>query len=348
VKSYFKVFFILFLFALLIQTSNSCLAQGKKQSLEQIMEWLEIQLHYSYFKAEENNWWYNNFEFYQPDSSIIFKNIFRDGPRIGGEKIYYKRSVKLKDINPSTIRISKSRITTGRFTEGKIMVLNTIHREKLVTKTVNNRFAAKESAIRVMFPDFLLDSIPNLSEKVKAHFQIAIRKINRLKVSDLSQIEKVSQVFRSLEGRFFWEKWNEAGNEEPAETGIRKYLVLFNQDRLEIQDSIYGKPYLQNKILMGYDQNNKNFYHFVLSSEKSSPEYLKFQLAGKDNLKLVGRDNLKLIGDEFEDPMTNATIRQVIEILNNNEHYIYYEKLDAKNSWIRADFPYSQTVFIRQ
>ena len=166
------------------------------------MEWLEIQLNYSYFKAEENNWWYNSFEFYQPDSSIIIKNIFRDGPAIGGEKIYYTRSVKLKDINPGTIRISKSRISSGRFTEGKIMVLNTIHREAVVTKTVNNRFAAKESAIRVMFPDFLLDSVPNLAEKVKAHFQIANRKVNRLKVSDLSHFERVNQVFRSLEGSF--------------------------------------------------------------------------------------------------------------------------------------------------
>ena len=140
----------------------------ESKSMTQVVDWLEINLKYSYFKTNENNWWHNTFEFYKQDSLVIYKNVY--APKKGGSKIYYVRNIPLDALNPHNIDILRTYNNKGRYTDGIEMVFRTTHDEQVITKSINSRPGSPENSFRIILPQFLLDSTHALPEIIKAHF----------------------------------------------------------------------------------------------------------------------------------------------------------------------------------
>ncbi len=289
----------------------------ESKSLSQVIDWLEITLKYDYFKTNENNWWHNSIEFYEPDSLIIYKNVYNPGKK-SGNKSYYIRNIPLASLNPHNIDIRRTYNNKGRYTDGVEMVFTTTHNEKVITKSVNSRSGSSESSFRIILPQFLLDSTHAMPEKIKAHFQRAIHLVHVNDFTGFEGLERVGIVLKSLEGKFNWERHNPNYFEKP-ERGEREYRRFIDQFRLEVSDSHPEHPERDNRILLGYDTLKRKFYHIQFTRIELSPQIDDYEILEGKSLRLVSHR-----GDE----------RLVMEIVNRNEHRTYSEQKGADNAWV--------------
>jgi len=289
----FRLCLLLFLTPAILQ------AQVDQKNLTQVIDWLEIKMTYQYYKTAEDVRWLNTLEFYEPDSTLILKNIYRKGR----QKQVYQRVIPLKQLNPHNISIRRSYSSVGRNTDGIEITVPTIQQAPVIKKFVSGRFSANEFSFRIIIPQFLLDSTYNLPDDIKAHLQRAIELVHNPKYNSLSYSESVKAAIKSLRGQFKWK----LGEDPGAITGKRSYKNFLGPYRLEIDETWDDNKSDQVRIIIGYDSLENHFYRIEFSNSVQGPDIAFLKLEQGEILKLVGK---------------NANTDEVWEIINLNKHII--------------------------
>jgi len=316
---------------ILLLLSFNLVAQTQFESMETAIDWLESNLVYDYYDHKEKTWWLNSVEFYQADSSIIYKNIFvKDDNKFSRKRTYYVRKIPLRHLNPHSIHINKVNLTDGRYTKGVEMVFFTTARKELISKSVNNRSMGRESRLRIIIPEFLTDSLKNLPEQIKTAFEYAIKKTQKTDYGTLEPDERVQLFFKSILGVFKWEK--QTVEEGKSKVGIADNDLLFGNSR-KIEKRIFeDREHMIAIHYLIYDDRTDQFFFTPIDKERIKPITYEPVLNADSTIRLTWK--------------TDPESMHVFEIRDLNQHERYtLQKVDS-NNWVKE--PDSHIIYKRK
>ncbi|MFY0600923.1 MAG: hypothetical protein JXR03_14710 [Cyclobacteriaceae bacterium] len=270
---------IVFSFATFLSISAAfCqIPQIDSVQFEEHIAYLERKLNFTYYSEDQQLWWINKFNYSEEREQIQIRHISTKSlGKVVGKK-YNINSVKLSDLNPFNLTISKSKEAQGRFVKGYELSLHTVKGRRLIRKEQNSQRLTPRSFIYISLPEFLNDNEVGASDSVFIAFQNVINHASTI-YNQKDDEANFKIIFETLLGNHHYD-------DENGE--VKRYGEKFNDYMISFED--YQERQKLKNVLFGYDPINNRYYELTIMSD-GSQSILYFTIEEGKELALISED----------------------------------------------------------
>lgn len=264
---------------LLIFCTSLCITSyGQNAELEKTsLDWLKKNLTYNYLNPDQGKWWLNKMEFSLQNGTIHIQNASTVNPKKFRERSWIDRRVSLSFLDPYSISINPVNENRGRIVKGSVLVINVVHNEKKIGKTLDGKKATPESFLQFSIPSSLSDTVEGFADSLKFHLVQAIEAQSML--FNAGDLEKnIEKVFQTLRGEFI------SGSVTRSYSGIFRHVVQF-------EDKLGAKPIRSG--FFGFDEGRNVFFESIVEDGKQVTTY--YEIANTSELSLIGMEDRTMI-----------------------------------------------------
>lgn len=240
------------------------------------LDWLKTNLTYNYYNPDQEKWWLNKMEYNLQNGTIHVQNASTTNPNKFRDRSWIDRRVSLSLLDPYSISINPVTSHKGRIVKGSVLIIDVIHNEKKIIKSLDGKRATPESFLQFSMPAALLDTANGFADSLKFHLVRAIETQSML-FSTGETNEDVLKIFQALRGQFI------------SGSITRSYQTLFRHV-VEFEDKLGAKPI--RKGFFGYDDEKGLFFESIVEVGKQVTTYYK--ISETDVLSLVGVDDPRM------------------------------------------------------
>ncbi len=248
--------------------------KGQADSIEEVsLRWLKENLTFNYPNPDQGKWWLNKMEYNLDEGTIHVQNASTVNPKILREKSWIDRRVNLSQLDPYSIAINPVLEHKGRIVKGSVLLIDVVHNEKKINKTIDGRRATSESFLQFSIPSNVLDTARGFADSLKFHLIQAIEAQSKLfNQNDPEENKKL--IFQVLRGEFI------------QGSVTRTYGNAF-QDVIEFQEKLGAKPL--RKGYFGYDDSKGLYFEITVSDAALDVTY--YRLNNGHKLALISIDD---------------------------------------------------------
>lgn len=252
---------------------------GQENSVEEVsLKWLKERLTYNYLNPDQGKWWLNKLEYNSEEGTIHVQNASSVNPKKLREKSWIDRRVNLTQLDPYSIAINPVLEHKGRIVKGSVLLINVIHNEKKINKTIDGKRATSESFLQFSIPSSMLDTTRGFADSLKFHLIQAIEAQSKL--FNQNDLEKNKQmIFQVLRGEFI------------QGSVTRIYGKAF-KGVIEFEEKLGVKPL--RKGYFGYDESQGLFFETFVSDGALSVTYYRLNNGHKLALISTADPNLRI------------------------------------------------------
>lgn len=235
-------------------------AQSQVDSIEEVsLKWLKDNLTYDYFNPDQGKWWLNKLEYNLKEGTIHVQNASSVNPKKLREKTWIDRRVALSQLDPYSIVINSVREHKGRVVKGRVLLIDVIHNEKKINKSIDGKRATSESFLQFSIPNSVLDTARGFADSLKFHLVRAIEAQSLLFNQENAE-ENKALIFQTLRGEFI------------QGSITRTYKRTF-ENVISFVEKNGAKPV--RKGYFGYDQTKNLFFETVVSEQSLTVAYYR-------------------------------------------------------------------------
>lgn len=254
--------------------------KGQIDSIEEAsLSWMKENLTYNYYNPDQGKWWLNKMEYNLAEGTIHLQNASTTNPRKLRDKSWIDRRVHLSNLDPYSIRVSPVLQNKGRVVEGQVLLIDVVHNEKKIRKSIDGRQATAESFLQFSIPASLLDTAAGFADSLKFHLTQAIEAQSLLKNAGNME-ENVGLVFQFLRGEFL------SGSITRTYDPAFKYVIAFEEKQ-------GAKPI--RKGYFGFAPEQGLFFETLVSDDRMEVNY--YRLGDDEPLVLINTDDASQVID---------------------------------------------------
>lgn len=243
---------------------------GQADSVEEVsLRWLKENLTYNYRNPDQGKWWLNKMEYNLEEGTIHVQNASAVNPKVLREKSWIDRRVNLSQLDPYSIAINPVLEHKGRIVKGSVLLIDVVHNEKKINKTIDGRRATAESFLQFSIPRSVLDTANGFADSLKFHLIQAIEAQSKLFNQNETE-ENQKLIFQVLRGEFI------------QGSVTRIYGKVF-ENVIEFEEKLGAKPL--RKGYFGYDRSQGLYFETMVSDEALTMTY--FRLSSGNKLTLI-------------------------------------------------------------